>query len=269
VSDRLERAFRSLREHADGRSPQAEETLARVLDDLRRAPVRRAPPVSARVWLLAAAILAISTAAAARSGEIGRVLHALVGGASESAPPATAAPPHAAPPRIGVTPPLASAGEIPPTASAGEIPPTASPGETPAPVPTVIEPETAPSRIRTALRPSTTTSARTQAPAPDPSPAPPMNPVPAPDDQAFANAHALHFHGSDPARALAAWDDYLRDFPEGRFAPEARYNRSIDLLKLGRTGEAKDALRPFANGAYGPYRQEEARAILRSIDPGP
>jgi TolA-binding protein len=84
------------------------------------------------------------------------------------------------------------------------------------------------------------------------------------DDQAFARAHTLHFHGADPAAALAAWDDYLRAFPSGRFAPEARYNRAIDLLKLGRNGEARDALQPFADGAFGSYRRDEARAILGS-----
>jgi hypothetical protein len=92
--------------------------------------------------------------------------------------------------------------------------------------------------------------------------------LPAPvqtDDEVFANAHRAHFGGADPAAALAAWDDYLRRFPSGQFVPEARYNRAIDLLKLDRVAEARSALQPFADGVYGGYRRDEARAMLRSL----
>jgi TolA-binding protein len=85
------------------------------------------------------------------------------------------------------------------------------------------------------------------------------------DDDAYAKAHRLHFQGDDPALALAALDDYLRVFPDGRFAPEARYNRGIDLLKLHRFAEAREAFRPFAEGAYGRYHRDDASRILRSL----
>jgi hypothetical protein len=93
-------------------------------------------------------------------------------------------------------------------------------------------------------------------------PAHPSGPT---DDETFARAHRVHFEGGDPAAALAAWDDYLRRFPAGQFVPEARYNRAIDLLKLGRNAEARAALLPFADGVYGTYRRDEARAMLRSL----
>ena len=251
MSDRLERGVRALRDSADGRAPQAEETLARVLRDLRRAPVRRPAPTWSRAWLLAAALLAISTAAAARSGGLERVFRALVGESSDSTPLAHTAPrPAPAVPSAVVAPAPTSAEEAP-----AIEPTTLAPAPAPAP---------APATVRTP-RPTAVATA----PAPAPAASAPSIPSAPSDDQAFANAHALHFHGSDPARALAAWDDYLHDFPAGRFAPEARYNRAIDLLKLGRAAEAKDALQPFASGAYGPYRQDEARAILRSIGPAP
>jgi hypothetical protein len=48
---------------------------------------------------------------------------------------------------------------------------------------------------------------------------------------------------------------------------EARYNRAICLMRLGRRTEAIAALRPFADGEWTGYRQEEARALLREIDP--
>jgi TolA-binding protein len=84
----------------------------------------------------------------------------------------------------------------------------------------------------------------------------------------YAHAHRLHFDGANPSAALLAWEDYLRAFPDGRFVPEARYNRAIDLLKLQRYAEARQALRPFASGAYGLYHRDEAVALLHAI-PGP
>jgi hypothetical protein len=80
-------------------------------------------------------------------------------------------------------------------------------------------------------------------------------------------AHAAHFVDHDPARALAAWDAYLRAAPKGELAPEARYNRALSLVRLGRTAEAKSALEPFATGAYGNYRKTEASALLERLAP--
>ena len=78
-------------------------------------------------------------------------------------------------------------------------------------------------------------------------------------------AHTAHFVDRDPARALAAWDAYLAAAPNGTFAPEARYNRALSLVRLGRNTEAKSALTPFANGVYGTYRQSEASALLQQL----
>jgi TolA-binding protein len=94
------------------------------------------------------------------------------------------------------------------------------------------------------------------------SPPPPEDPSAA----LFAEAHKLHFVHKDPARALAAWDAYLRAAPDGRFAPEARYNRALTLLRLGRNKEAREALEPFASGAFGTYRRDDARALLDALD---
>ncbi|HTJ45622.1 MAG TPA: hypothetical protein VL463_26145 [Kofleriaceae bacterium] len=83
-------------------------------------------------------------------------------------------------------------------------------------------------------------------------------------DVLYRHAHALHFHGDDPAAALAAWDDYLRAAPSGRFAAEARYNRALDLIKLGRYADARAALAPFADGSIAPrgYRHDEAIDLI-------
>jgi len=85
---------------------------------------------------------------------------------------------------------------------------------------------------------------------------------------AYRRAHELHFHGRDPSAALAAWDDYLRADPAGRFAAEARFNRAIDLVKLGRYDDARAALAPFARGEIAPagYRRDQAQALIDRLD---
>jgi TolA-binding protein len=84
----------------------------------------------------------------------------------------------------------------------------------------------------------------------------------APEAEAYGRAHRAHFVDDAPARALAAWDDYLAAYPTGVFAPEARYNRALCLLRLGRFGAAAHALHPFASDAHDGYRRTEARLLL-------
>jgi outer membrane protein assembly factor BamD (BamD/ComL family) len=84
----------------------------------------------------------------------------------------------------------------------------------------------------------------------------------------YAVAHHAHFAQRDPAAALRAWDRYLAVHPRGRFAPEARYNRALMLIRLGRVPEAREALTPFAEGQLGGYRQREARELLGALDAG-
>jgi hypothetical protein len=290
VSDRLDRAFRALRETEDGHDVRAEETLARIVRQVERRPVRKSLPAP-RVWLLAAAVLAVSTAAAARSGQLGRVLRAFVGtGGGESAPAmstthaggSAALPPPAtsfdrelaAPPALSEPPPAVA--ETPPI----EATPAPAPASSRAASESAIAPRLANRPPVRAKRESLASAASapttwqgkaapaSSSPSPSESARPSASAAPSPDDHAFARAHALHFHGADPAAALTAWNDYLRAFPAGRFAPEARYNRAIDLLKLGRIAEAREALQPFVDGAFGNYRRDEARAILRSIEAG-
>src|SRR5947207_12740849 len=62
-------------------------------------------------------------------------------------------------------------------------------------------------------------------------PAPVRPPAPPPVEALYRRAHELHFHGGDPAAALAAWDRYLAAEPDGRFAVEARYNRALVLVR--------------------------------------
>ena len=109
------------------------------------------------------------------------------------------------------------------------------------------------------------------APEPEPAPSPPpakklpaVVPAPADVDALYRAAHDAHFVRRDPAAALAGWDRYLAAAgPGGRFTLEARYNRAISLVRLGRRAEAAAALRPFANGEYGGYRRAAAAQLLR------
>ena len=91
-------------------------------------------------------------------------------------------------------------------------------------------------------------------------------PIPAPDSEAlFRAANHAQFSSHDPAAAMNLWDRYLSAAPNGSLAPEARYNRAIDLTQLGRKAEAAAALQPFARGDYGTYRQSEAQQLLKAL----
>ena len=83
----------------------------------------------------------------------------------------------------------------------------------------------------------------------------------------YRAAHRAQFAGGDPVHTLELWDRYLSAAPNGSLALEARYNRAITLLHLGRKAEASLALEPFARGDYGSYRQSEARALLDTARP--
>lgn len=81
----------------------------------------------------------------------------------------------------------------------------------------------------------------------------------------YQQAHRLHFHAQQPAAALAAWDRYLASSPAPKLYVEALYNRGICLVKLGRYSESQAALRPFAAGAHGRYRQRQAHQLLEAL----
>jgi hypothetical protein len=89
-------------------------------------------------------------------------------------------------------------------------------------------------------------------------------------DALYIAAHAAHFGGARADLALAAWDRYLAvahgDDPQSGFVLEARYNRAICLVRLGRYDEAREALRPFAGGAYQGYRRADAQSLIDKME---
>jgi hypothetical protein len=81
---------------------------------------------------------------------------------------------------------------------------------------------------------------------------------------AYRTAHRLHFDGGDPARTLAAWDAYLQAHRAGTFVAEARFNRALCLLRLGRRSEARSVLVPIAESPSA-YGRRRARALLDAM----
>jgi hypothetical protein len=152
----------------------------------------------------------------------------------------------------------------------------------PAPQPQAVAPAAAPQRpvhrsVPQSPHPAMSIDPRPvqpELPPPEAVPVAPPRPVTPPPRRAattvevlYRRAHELHFHGGDPAAALAVWDAYLAAEPDGRFTVEARYNRALVLVRLGRYGEARAALAPFARREVAPagYRQAEAEQLVERL----
>ncbi|HYQ41311.1 MAG TPA: hypothetical protein VER11_05075 [Polyangiaceae bacterium] len=237
--DLLAEATRALREAEPVSEFEARATRARVMNGLHQTRVRRRTRL-AFLLPIAASFVAVSAWGAA-SGQARVVLEKLerfVGVAAPSPTPAKVNPrkPAAAPAR-----------PVPSQEPTARTPMQDAEPTLPAPV---AAPEAVPARASASASAS---SARAERPDPTLS--------------LYRVAHAAHFVDRDPARALAAWDAYLSAAPSGQFAPEARYNRALSLVRLGRNQEARSALEPFANGAYGAYRKAEASALLERLAP--
>jgi TolA-binding protein len=226
--DRLLEAARALRESTEVDGPGAAFTRARIMASLHQARRRRMTR-QALLWPLAA-ILVGSTAWAGATGRLGEVAkvvaHAAGFGAAATEPPVESTPVAQAP---HIAPPAAA-----PSAAA--------------------EPEPAVPAVKRAIA---------SPPATAPSAPPPT--VSSEEQVLYRAAHRAHFEEHDWAGALRAWDAYLGAAPQGRFVPEAHYNRALCLVRLGRTGEARRALEPFAAGKFGTYRQREAKALLAAM----
>lgn len=265
----LRAAFDAAREELTGEHPEPDATLRRVLLAT-RAEARSRRRVRWYV-LPIAAVLTASTAWAGANGKLAvvaeRVRDAVhfVGfgddevaasrGSQRPAPsagePEVAAPPaevasSAAEEESGVS----EERETPPVVSAAPVAVASLPASPRAPFASSSSPATVPA-------PSEASAA-----APTPSA---TGLAPDPHADLYAEAHRLHFAERDAARALVAWDRYLAAAPYGRFAPEARYNRALALVRLGREADARSALTAIADGALGGYRAAEARTLLEAM----
>jgi hypothetical protein len=244
-------AFRSVREANDGTNEAADLTLQRALFRTRA----RARKQRRARWIVlpVAAALAASTAWAGVTGRLAPALDALLEALHDgrsvpasSAAWATAPAPSATPPEgVRATPPEGV------RALTGPLPRSIEPGST------VVGDRAISRAARADTAPSVSATTESSAPlAPS---------APDPNAALLAEAHRLHFTERDPARVLVAWDRYLAAAPRGRFVPEARYNRALALVRLGRRAEAEEELSTFAAGAYGAYRRDEAKALLDAL----
>jgi len=84
--------------------------------------------------------------------------------------------------------------------------------------------------------------------------------------EVYRRAQAAHFKSHDLAGALRGYEAYLAQQPAGRFAVDARYNRALCLVRLGRRAEAEAELERFASGSYGGYRQADAQRLLAALN---
>lgn len=228
--DLLSEATRALRETHENPTDGARFTRSRVMASLQESKVRRRTRLAFLIPI--AACFVTLSAWGAASGKLPKAIRAVAVaiGFEQPEPPKE---PERAPVRRAAPP----------------APPSAAPAveESPAPEPVQPEPEPA--------KPATPSSA-------DPAPA---ASVIDPTHDLYRVAHRAHFVDQNPAAALAAWDEYLKAAPNGRFAVEARYNRALCLARLGRNAEAREALAPFAAGKYDGYRQREAAELSAAI----
>ncbi len=82
---------------------------------------------------------------------------------------------------------------------------------------------------------------------------------------AYKLGHDAHLGRGDCATAIGAYGSYLSRYPNGSFVLEARYNRAVCLVQVGQLEQAKSALRPFAEGTFGGYRKDQARALIDAL----
>jgi hypothetical protein len=247
--DLLHAATRALREETARESSAARFTRLRVMASLRESEVRRRTQT---VLLLPfAACLTVVSAWGMAVGGVTEMRNAVVEALGLPAAPPDPPPAPAKPrPRRKLAPaPVQSATPAPP-AETQAVPP---------PAPTAVLAPPAPSPSPSPARPPALANAPAQAPknvklssAPDPS------------HELYRDAHRAHFTRQDWHAALAAWDRYLAAAPRGRLSTEARYNRALCLVRLGRSLEAGRALEPFA-ARVGGYRQKEAAALLQVL----
>jgi TolA-binding protein len=250
TDDLLARATRALREES-GDDASARLTRARVMGSLNEGRVRHRTRVAFLIPI--AATFAAATVFGAAGGRAERAFDAVarVFGVHRSAPVPKA-------PRSTSNRAAGASTQAPARTEEPVAPP----------LPEVVRappPETTPSPVAVAATssPVTTTAAgeRLRSPASGAAGAATHDPA----FELYRSAHRAHFQGHDSARALEAWNAYLRAAPNGSFAMEARYNRGLCLVRLERAAEARSALEPFARGRFGGYRQAEAQKLIDAL----
>jgi hypothetical protein len=280
-SDLLARAARALRDAHTGERQGSGFTRARIMSSLHRERRRRVLR-----WVVVSPIASLLLVGSAWAQTTGKwpVIWKAVASVFTAAPASDGGPLERRPNRDGRSgvPPaeLAEPPDVP--SETLPEPATTEPSEAEPnhplaepirrePPPTLASPtvpaEPRPSRPHAKRRPARATSSAAERPEPSAdSEALPSEPAPDREIHRFRAAHDLHFAGNRAREAVQAYAEYLREFPNGRFVPEARYNGALDQIKLGNEQAAREALAPFAAGRFGGYRQKEARELLDALE---
>jgi hypothetical protein len=275
-NDALDRAVRALRETGEASAADVARTRMRIMETMHRGERRG----RRTFWVLLpiAAVLAGSTALAKNSDVVRRAWTGVAEAVGIVEPAEKAAPvrPMAAPAENA-----AGAENPAPAESATPLDSPAAPQSAahengaPSPNTALADKAAAPAAPRHPRKsPPVDPAAATELPQAPPETAPAESPSAAAVDDGeaaslslYKQAYRLHFVEQRYAAALVAWDDYLRAAPAGRLVVEARYNRGIALVRLGRRVEAETALAPFARGEVsGGYRAREARELLDALN---
>jgi hypothetical protein len=264
-----------LREAHTGERLASGLTRARVLETMQR---RRRQRVVRWLWLGPLLTLGLGGSVWAQaSGRLDPLWQAAsqaierVSGRPSRAPARVARPPMILP-----SAPPAATPELPalvPSVDAGSFESAAPGAESWVEPEVVTEPERPkraasrrPASARLARPPMTEGESRAEPDPKKPAQEPPPEAAPDPELRLFRTAHELHLKGNAAQAALDAYDRYLERYPSGRFVPEARYNRALNLVKLGEKVRAREALKPFAEGQFGPLRQAPARQLLNALE---
>ncbi|WP_437805493.1 tetratricopeptide repeat protein [Sorangium sp. So ce1078] len=279
--DVLREAARALRDDADASRGRRDETRARVMRSLKAQRARRLTTVRVVVPLAAVLVGSVAWASAARWFPGGwNDIASQLGLSAAEAPrePPTPSPRAPSGQRRAAEAPAPSEAEAPAPEAEAPAPSEAeasadprAPAPPPMPLPTAdLAPPRAPvMAVAPPARAAVARSAARPSPAPRKTAGDPQaiqRPPAGPDaDALYQAAHRAHFVERNPASALDAWNAYLAAAPRGRFAVEAQYNRALCLVRLGHKDEAQRALEPFAQGAFGGYRQAESRSLIEAM----
>jgi hypothetical protein len=269
-SDVLARAARALREAHTGEREGSGFTRARIMNSLhhdRRRRILRWAIVSP-----IASVLLVGSAWAQSTGKWPVVWNAVVS-VFVAAPPAEKAAPRQRPLEEPIALPQAPIDGAPdaepePTPIEPSEPDLEQPRAEPPPARTSPIPRRERGRTKRRPPPRAEASAPERAEPSEPKDEPVAEREPERDRElsSFRSAHDLHFKGDRPRDAIRAYAEYLREYPNGRFVPEARYNSALDQIKVGDDAAAREALAPFASGRFGGYRQKEARELLDALE---
>jgi len=236
--DLLESAARALKDETAEGDSGAKFTRARVMASLHHSQVRRRTRLA--FVLPIAACFAAASAFGMASGRAPALFDSVKRALGfEEQREAPTPPPAPRPAHRPASPaePFARAPSAPPAPAASDEPPATQ----------------APS-----ARPDAAAARHATSPAPSASAKRDIDPA----HELYRAAHQAHFSEHDYGRALAHWEAYLQRAPRGRFAIEAEYNRALCLARLGRNGEARRALEPFARGERGGYRKRDASELV-------